>query len=89
MRENALAAALAEARASLAALQRQHEAGQRALADLQVRRQQHPWSIPMAIALSEPRVCDHLLCDKPSVFSWTYHHGVHLLPGATDSRWSL
>ncbi len=36
MRENALAAALAEARASLSALQRQHEAGQRALADLQV-----------------------------------------------------
>ena len=36
MRENALAAALAEARHSLAALQRQHEAGQRSLAELQV-----------------------------------------------------
>jgi hypothetical protein len=38
MRENALTAALAEARASLAALQRQHEAGQNSLAELQVRR---------------------------------------------------
>ncbi|CAL5227002.1 g9892 [Coccomyxa viridis] len=37
MRENALAAALAEARHSLAALQRQHEAGQRSLAELQAR----------------------------------------------------
>ena len=36
MRENALAAALAEARHSLAALQRQHEAGQKSLAELQV-----------------------------------------------------
>ncbi len=36
MRENALAAALAEARHSLAALQRQHEAGQNSLAELQV-----------------------------------------------------
>lgn len=38
MRENALTAALAEARASVAALQRQHEAGQNSLAELQVRR---------------------------------------------------
>ena len=38
MRENALAAALAEARHSLAALQRQHEAGQKSLAELQVLR---------------------------------------------------
>ncbi|KAK9917963.1 hypothetical protein WJX75_000085 [Coccomyxa subellipsoidea] len=37
MRENALTAALAEARASLAALQRQHEAGQNSLAELQAR----------------------------------------------------
>lgn len=36
MRENALAAALAEARHSLAALQRQHEASQKSLAELQV-----------------------------------------------------
>lgn len=35
MREEALAAALAEARASLAALQRQHDAGQSSLAELQ------------------------------------------------------
>ncbi|CAL8464232.1 g3767 [Coccomyxa elongata] len=37
MRENTLTAALAEARASLAALQRQHEAGQKSIAELQAR----------------------------------------------------
>lgn len=37
MREAGLAAALAEARASVAALQRQHEAGQNSIAQLQVR----------------------------------------------------
>ncbi len=41
MRENTLTAALAEARASLAALQRQHEAGQKSIAELQVGTSHH------------------------------------------------
>lgn len=45
MRENALTAALAEARASVAALQRQHEAGQNSLAELQVRQGKGFWGL--------------------------------------------
>ena len=56
MRENALAAALAEARHSLAALQRQHEAGQRSLAELQVPQSHttHPM-LPIDAPDSSPR----------------------------------